>query len=399
MIRAPNRNTAIINRAGGACEVRREESGMNENGPLGLGLVGCGSFGDFCMGAFSSLDSVHLAAVADVRGEAAEQFGRNLGVPAFDDPLELITRGDVHIVHVATPPSTHHALTMAAIKAGKHVLCEKPLATSLRDADEIVEAAVSAAVVVPVNFVLRYNPVSEAVGRIIESGAMGKVLSAHLTNCAGDTPLEPAHWFWDKSVSGGIFIEHGVHFFDLYSDWLGPGAVMSSHREIREGTRQEDRVMCAVRHDSGAVATHYHGFDQMSLMDRTDHRLVFETGDVRVDGWIPLSLTVDAAVDDEAVSALVEICGGCDVQTLETYDAQRGATTGRGKQRNVTKRIRVDYCPQPDKQSLYAESVRALLADQIAFIRDRSHARRITEANGRDAVAVAEAAVKMAERS
>ena len=371
---------------------------MDKDKPLGLGLIGCGAFGDFCMTAFSQLDAIRPAAVADVRRDAAERLARKFSIPAFSDPMTLIACDDVDIIHLATPPSMHCELALAAIAAGKHLLCEKPLATSTNDAEKIVSAAKAARIVAPVNFVLRYNPVSQAVERIVRSGVLGKVLSAQLTNCAGDTPLGPKHWFWDKSVSGGIFIEHGVHFFDLYASWLGSGKVISSHCEIREGTTQEDRVMCTIRHDNGAVARHYHGFDQMTLIDRTNHRLVFEQGDVRVDGWIPLNLTVDAAVDDRQANALQVICKGVDMQVLETYDADRGETTSRGKKRKVTKRIQAAYCPQPDKQSLYAQSVRDLLSDQIAFIHDRFHQRLITETNGRDAVVLAEEAVRQAAR-
>ena len=362
--------------------------------PVGLGLIGCGAFGRFCLEAFSTMASVRIAAVADVRREAADEFADMFGVPAVYAPADLIARDDVGLVHVATPPSTHHDLVLAAASAGKHVLCEKPLACSVAGAEEMLAAAAAAGTIAPVNFVLRYNPVVQCVKAIIDSRALGKVLSARLTNCAGDTPLGPGHWFWDKGLSGGIFIEHGVHFFDLYSHWLGQGRILSAHAERREGTTQEDRVMCTLAYDGGAVASHYHGFDQMALMDRTDHRLVCERGDIYVDGWIPLSLTIDAAVDDEGAEIVRGLCDGCEVDVVETYDVP--ATTGRGKARRVTQRINLTHTPQPDKQTLYADSVKALLADQVAFIGDRSHERRITEANGLAAVALAQHAATLA---
>ena len=368
---------------------------MDANTPLGLGLIGCGAFGRFCLEAFAELDSVRLAAVADVRPEAAEQFARDFNVPAHADPAELIARDDVQLVHVATPPSTHYELVTAAVGAGKHVLCEKPLAVTVKQADEMLAGARRAGVIAPVNFVLRYNPTTDAVKAVIDSGVLGQVLGAQLTNCASDSNLGPDHWFWNRDVSGGLFIEHGVHFFDLYSHWLGEGRVISAHTETRGG-RQQDRVMCTVRHAGGAVARHYHGFDQVGPMDRTDHRLVCELGDIRVEGWIPLSLSIDAAVDDKAESALRDICPGADVETIDSYDARRGRTSGRGRSRTVSKRIRLRHCPHPDKQSLYARSVRDLLADQVAAVRDANHPRRVTEQNGRDALALAEQAVLLA---
>ncbi len=370
---------------------------MDSNKPLGLGLIGCGAFGRFCIEAFNELDGIQAVAVADVRRDSAEQLGADMSVPAFGDPAELFARDDVDIVHIATPPSTHYELVMGAIRAGKHVLCEKPLATKLDHADEMLAAAADGGLIAPVNFVLRYNRITECVKAVIESGVLGKVLSARLTNCAGDSPLPAEHWFWNKSVSGGIFVEHGVHFFDLYSHWLGAGRVISAHSEIREGTTQEDRVMCTIRHDSGVVASHYHGFDQMSLMDRTDHRLVCEHGDIRVEGWIPLRMSIDAALSDESVEKLTDICGGCVLEVTDVYNDQQQSTISRSVQRKVSKRIRLEYCPLADKQAVYAGSVVGLMADQVAYLRQGDHSRRITEQNGRDALALAQGAAEMAQ--
>ena len=372
---------------------------MPDSGSIGLGLIGCGAFGHFCLEAYAKLPGVRVVAVADVRRDAADRFARDFNVPAYYDPAELIVRRDLQIVHLATPPSSHHELVLAAIRAGKHCLCEKPLAMNVQQADEMVAAAERAGLILPVNFVLRYNAVTEAVHAVIESGALGKVLSARLTNCASDSTLGPTHWFWDRRVSGGIFIEHGVHFFDLYRHWLGPGRVISAHSETREDTDQQDRVTCEVRHDGGTVASHYHGFDQAGPMDRTDHRLVCELGDIRVDGWIPLTLTVDAVVDDAGAEALARCAPGGDIRVVERFSGEQTETMGRGQKRHVTQRVRLAYTPQSDKQTAYADSVRTLLGDQISYLRDQDHPRRITEASGRDAVALAEAAARLAQRS
>ncbi len=369
---------------------------MSSSDPVGLGIIGCGGFGLFCLDAFSQVREVRVVAVADAHAPAARQAADKLGISPCKDAAELIARKDVAVVHVATPPNSHDELALAAIKAGKHVLCEKPLAMNLTQADEILAAADRAGVIVPVNFVLRYNPVVDAVKAIIDSGVMGRVLAGFLTNCAFDTFMPPDHWFWDSSVSGGIFIEHGVHFFDMYAHWLGTGRVVGAHTELREGTGQEDRVMCTMRHD-GVLVNHYHGFDQIKPMDRADHRLVCELGDIRVQGWIPLTLTVDAAVDDAAADQLARCCRGCEVKTVETFDAEHQKMRGRGELRKVTRRINLSYCPNNDKQAVYAGSIRALLADQVAFIRDRTHIRRVVESNGREALAIACAAAEMAK--
>jgi len=370
---------------------------MSQKNALGLGLIGCGDFGRFCLGALADLPEVRIVGVADSQPDAAQRCATAAGVRAFQTPADLIECEEVNIVHLATPPATHHELALAAVAAGKHVLCEKPLALTVAQADEMLQAARQAGVIMPVNFVLRYAPVTALVKAVINSGVLGKVLAGRLTNCAKDTPLPPGHWFWDKAVSGGIFIEHGVHFFDLYRYWLGEGRVLDGHVERREGTGQVDRAICTVRHEGGALVNHYHGFDQLDLMDRTDHRLVCELGDIYVEGWIPLGIRIDAAVDEEGAKTLRDCCGDCQMETLEQYPPDRGNTVSRGRPRRVSRRIRLSACPQPDKLAAYRKALRDLLADQILGVRDPSHSRVVTESNGREALVLAEAATDLAD--
>ena len=364
--------------------------------PLGLGLIGCGAFGEFCLNAYKAIDGIRPAAVADLVAPAAKAMGDMFCIPAMTDPMELIACEDVDIVHIATPPSSHHDLAVAAAKAGKHILCEKPLATSVADAEAICAAAKASGTIAPVNFVLRYNAVTDAVKGVIDSGILGGVLSARLTNCAADSNLPQGHWFWNRPVSGGIFVEHGVHFFDLYSHWLGAGEVIDAHTEIRPGTDQEDRVMCTIRHDSGAVASHSHAFDQIGPMDRTDHRLVCELGDIRVDGWIPLTVGVDAAVNDASAEKLMALLPGCEV--ISDDPVQADGMTSRGQARDATRRLKLFFEPNADKQRVYADSVIDLMADQVAFIANPDHPRRITEHNGLAAVVQACRSVELAAK-
>lgn len=374
-----------------------------------LGVIGCGAFAHFTTRAFQSMENVEVVAAADNFAAAAEAFGREFpALTIYPDAMALIGAGDVEIVHIVTPPSSHHALAMAALNAGKHVLCEKPLATTAEHADEMMQAAKRAGKIMPVNFVMRYNAVVEAVRAIIESEVLGQPLHAMLDNFAGDDRLDAGHWFWDKNLSGGIFVEHGVHFFDLYARWFGDGEVVAAHTEVRPGTSQEDRVTCTVRHagaggtggaaGGGPLAQHYHGFDQPALLDRARHRLLFETGDIIVEGWIPLQLELNGLVDERGHERLKGMEHGR-LETLESFGAQGLLIRGRGKLRRVHRRVRMQLASPVDKQRQYAQSVIDLLADQLQAIDDASHIRRVTEQNGRAALALALAAKDMAARS
>jgi len=365
-----------------------------------LGLIGCGDFGEYCLNVYSSLPGIQPTAVADSIAERADRLAERLNLAAVHDAGELVARDDVDLVHVATPPSSHYSLAMAAAAAGKHMLCEKPLAAKLAHADEMLAAAAKRELIMPVNFVLRYSPVTDMVKAIIDSGLLGRCLHASFENYASDGKLTPEHWFWDKSVSGGIFIEHAVHFFDLYDHWLGPGEVIGAHAEVRERSTAEDRVMCLTRHSGGATVNAYHGFDQPACLDRQNHHLLFETGDMYVHGWIPERLELTAIADDDGGAELTRLCDGGQVETLETYDTpERRIWRGRWVDRRVTRKIRITADACLDKDSLYRHTIAALMTDQLAYLADPGHPRRVTERHGRTAVALAAAADELAAQS
>ena len=169
------------------------------------------------------------------------------------------------------------------------MICEKPLAMTVEQADAMIAAARKHDRLLVANLMQRYNPVYDAVKRLIQSQALGELLHGYFENYASDENLPPEHWFWDRAKSGGIFIEHGVHFFDLFAGWLGPGTVVAAQRGIRPGSSPpiEEQVQCTVRYGPTVLVNFYHGFHQTGRMDRQELRLVFERGDVTLYDWVP----------------------------------------------------------------------------------------------------------------
>ena len=198
----------------------------------------------------------------------------------------------------------------------------------------------------------------------------------------------PDHWFWDRSKSGGIFIEHGVHFFDLFAGWLGAGKVEAAQVCVRPGTTIEDQVQCTVRYGD-VLVNFYHGFTQLGRMDRQELRLVFERGDVRLDEWIPIRATIHAVVDEADARTLCELFPGARVDVTASYSGKDRACSGRHKGLDVYQRIEMSHGQGVQKMHRYGEMVRDLFADQLAWIADRRHVRRVTNQNGIDALAVA----------
>jgi predicted dehydrogenase len=377
-----------------------------------VGLVGCGAFARFSMAQYRRLPGVIIGAVADVDPAAARRAADELRSEPRA-PEAVLAAPDIDLVYIATPPGLHHAQAAAALRAGKHVLVEKPLATTLADAEDLESLAVRSGLVCVANLVERYNPLAHAVHRIIETRILGGLIHGLFVNDAADEGLGRGHWFWDRGVSGGIFVEHGVHFFDLVASWLGAGTVVAAARSLRPtddgtaGRAVEEQVSCTCRYRMNShgdparvprpvadrhagVLFHYeHGFHQPSRLDRQELRLVFERGEVKLFDWVPTHGEVRALVDDDAAASLAAMLPRASIRALDRYSGAARRIRGRFRDFEAAELMSVDFSLGMEKLQIYGEVVHDLAADQLARIRDPGHVRRLTETDSVAAVALA----------
>jgi len=368
------------------------------NRTIGLGAIGCGGFGLFALEHFVQVPGIELVAVADARPEAVRAAAERFGVPGFGTPGELVARPDVELVYLATPPFLHHPHGMLALEAGKHVLCEKPLALTLAEADEMIGAARRGGLLLAANLMQRYNPLFESVRGLVEEEVLGEPLHGYFENYAKDETLPAGHWFWDRARSGGIFVEHGVHFFDLFAGWFGNGRVEAAQKTVRPGTSLEEQVQCTVRYGDTVLVNFFHGFHQPTRLDRQQMRIVFERGDVTLEGWIPTVARVRAIADERNSRRLCELFPSAVTNVVEEYAGGTRQCTGRHRELDVSQMLEMTQGEASDKLQRYGELLRAILQDQAAWIRDRRHRRLVTEENGRASLAVAFEADRMAHQ-
>ncbi len=348
---------------------------------LGLGLVGAGRFAHFIAGAVAGLPGLELRAVADQDKDQADELGAVHGIRSVSRWQDLLADDAVDAVAIVTPPSTHAAIARAALSAGRHVLCEKPLATDLDDAREVAALARTSGLGLVVDHVLRYNPVLAALV-VLRDELLGPVQRFAFENDASDEHLPPGHWFWDEAESGGIFVEHGVHFFDAAHLLLGsaPSVVSAASAARPDGT--VDLVSATGVHPGGTLASHSHGFTHPGRCERQTMRLDHGTAQTLVEGWIPLRAHVDAWTDDGGAdiaqslpgraAQLLDVPGhrlppGAGITAVVHRDAAAGAARGRGCDLRVPHRVELHVVLGGDdlKPHVYAESVRAALADLV----------------------------------
>lgn len=143
-----------------------------------MAVIGCGFWGKNHARIYSELEKADLIAVADLNEDAACALGEKYGADYYRDPTDLIRRDDVEAISICTPTVTHAKIALEAIEAGKHVLVEKPMTSTVAEAESLIAAAEKAGVKLTVGFVERFNPgVIEAL-RLVREGKIGEIILA-----------------------------------------------------------------------------------------------------------------------------------------------------------------------------------------------------------------------------
>jgi predicted dehydrogenase len=353
-----------------------------DNNTFGIGIIGGGNFGLFALQQLAQIRGIRLVAMAGTHREAALAISRRFGIRHLDTVEELLKYPGVDIVYISTPPFLHYAQSMMALNAGKHVICEKPMALRPEEAREMISLADKLNLLMVTNLMQRYNPLYENVKTIIEKKPLGELLHGYFENYAVDEGLNPEHWFWDKNKSGGIFIEHGVHFFDLFEGWIGKGKMMAAQHSIRPGTSFEEQVQCTVRYKDSIHVNYYHGFHQPSRLERQELRLVFERGIITLFEWIPTQIKIIALVDESETKILMDIHPKANLKVTSNYAAKDRLCMGRHKSLDVYQMVEISYGHEQLKMHLYCDLLKDFYMDQLAWIKDRNHQRKVTAENG-----------------
>jgi len=185
------------------------------------GLIGAGLQGQRRAQA-ADVTGSQLVVVADVDREAAESLASQMGCSATSCWEDVVTRDDVEAVIVSTPPHVHASISIAAMKHGKHVLCEKPLARNPEEAREMVRVAQDAGVTLKCGFNLRHHPAIRQAHQWCEAGCIGEVDWIRCRYGTGGRPGYDREWRAQAEVSGGgQLMDQGIHALDLFRWFLG----------------------------------------------------------------------------------------------------------------------------------------------------------------------------------
>lgn len=235
---------------------------MNDRqGPVRWGFIGASTVAHEHMVNAVRLAGHEVAAVASGSRERAQQFAAEHGIAFATDSVEvLLARPDVEAVYISSTNDRHCAQTLAAAAAGKHVLCEKPLAMTVADARRMVEACRAAGVLLATNHHLRNAATHRTLRDLVRSGAIGKPLFARIHHAAYLRPVVQGWRIHDAGAGGGVIRDIVVHDVDALRFVLGsePQEAMAMTQSAYLATGGlEDGVMAVLRFSDGLLA-HVH---------------------------------------------------------------------------------------------------------------------------------------------
>lgn len=188
-------------------------------GHINVGVIGTGFIGPAHIEALRRLGTVNVVALADVDEQTARAKAAALGIARYyGDYREMLINRDIEAVHICTPNNLHYQMSKEAIEAGKHVVCEKPLAISVAEGDELVKLAAKKKVVNAVHFNIRYYPLMRQVRMMVKKGEFGDIFAIH-GSYLQDWLFYPTDYNWrlepDLSGKSRAIADIGSHWIDL----------------------------------------------------------------------------------------------------------------------------------------------------------------------------------------
>lgn len=225
-----------------------------------VGLVGAGEIGRLRAESLQSLSDVELVAVSDLDPDRAKQAAAasgQAGVRVETRAEAIFENADIDGVILATPPRWHEELGLACLSAGKHLLCEKPLATTVEGCEVLVSAAGAAGLTLATGFTLRQTPAARQAKLLVDSGAIGEL--DHVRVFHGHAGDEFSNqWVRDATVSGGgTLMDNGIHMIDMALWFLGSVEEVQGFASNRVWGDPgcEDNAMLVLRSGAGNLAS------------------------------------------------------------------------------------------------------------------------------------------------
>jgi len=233
-------------------------SNSSPDSPLRWGIVGCGDVVERKGGpSFQQLPGSQLVAVMRRSAEKIEAYAKANDIPLWTtDAQQVIAHADADMVYVATPPANHQEYVIAAARAGKHVLCEKPLTMTAAQGEEVVAVCREQGVFLQEGYMMKFHGAHRVIRDKIAAGDLGRIVYMRAQLSCWYPPIEGA-WRQDPaSGGGGSLIDMATHLYDLLEFFAGPiRRVAALVGNLVQDYKSEDAATTLLEFQNGAHAT------------------------------------------------------------------------------------------------------------------------------------------------
>jgi len=229
--------------------------GAPEEGPrIRVGIVGCGQMGRWHLDSYRANPRVEVVAFADTNLVNAERFALEAGGKAYASVGEMVREARLDAASICTVPATHREIALELLSARVHVLCEKPLAVSAAEAEEMARKADEQKRFLIPAFKFRFHDEVREAKKLVEKGSLGRISSFRLMFGA-DFPVDGS-WYGDKRLAGGgVMMDNGPHAVDLIAYLFGPIAAVTAQTSRSQELAVEDTAQLICRMADGIVGT------------------------------------------------------------------------------------------------------------------------------------------------
>lgn len=258
---------------------------------LKVGLIGCGQIAKAAhLVNLKGLHRAELVAFAEPDAERRREAARLAPkATAFTDYEELLDKAPLDAALICLPNSLHARAAIAALERGKHIYLEKPLATSLEDARNVIAAWRSAGVVAMMGFNYRFNKLYASVREQVRAGTLGQLLFARTVFATAGQDLPP--WKRERRSGGGVLFDLASHHFDLLR-YIFDQEVREVFAETRSRRSDCDSAMLHVRLDDGMIAQ---SFFSLGAVEEDSFEIYGERGKLSVDRYASLAASITPA--------------------------------------------------------------------------------------------------------
>lgn len=243
---------------------------------LRVGIVGSGFMGTTHAAGWTKTPA-EMVGIASLDEQRVAKLAKQYGIQAYTSYEALLN--DVDVVDICTPTHLHHEMVLQAAAAGKHIICEKPLARTVAQAKAMIEACERAGVQLLVAHVVRFFPEYAGAKTAIDNGDIGNVAVVRLTRCSFQPKLAADNWFLDVEKSGGMMLDLMIHDFD-YARWVAGDVVSVFAKSLRsrQVNAPTDYGLAILQHANGAVSNIEGGWAYPPPMFRTALEIAGDAG-------------------------------------------------------------------------------------------------------------------------